>query len=965
MPLRSATRVATHRLVGRPLAAGAALALTAAGFVVTAAGPASAAGPQGPATVSCSTGCTLTASAGTTTLVASTGTTAAVTAPIWSFTADGSAPTVPVGPTLLLTEGQATTITVQNNLQAGPLALALPGMAGVPDDLAGAAQGGSTSYTFTPTRAGTYLYEAGHTANGVRQAAMGLVGAIVVQPATAEANPPQQDAVLVLGDLDPAFNANPLTADLRAYANTYRMINGRVYPRTSAITAAAGDVVRLRYVNAGMLPHSMGVLGSRQTVTAIDGQQADRAPLVADLIPAGSTEDVTVTVPSTGGLLPVADASGALDTAGRKSGGIVGFGGMMTVIDARGTGVVSTAPVVSAAVSPSITSDGKVTLTGEADAPAGAQVGAVEYTVDNGTPQAITTGAPASVLQFSAPIALTPLVAGKHTVSVRASDTSTAPVWSSTVTLSFTVDLVGPTTSSVVTSLAYTNLTSPVNLSARFDDPQGTSIAGGETFVGPFPANGNGTGLAMNATDGSFNSAAEYGSLSIPASAMSSLPDGPVTLAVHGKDAAGNWGATVDSAPVVIDRAVPALNAVTGTQSGGRVTLSGSADGTGSPVAAAEWFEGTDPGKGAGTPMTLTKTGNTAAFTGTTGVLADGTHTLSVRVKDAAGNWSAVSTVTTVIDTVAPTVSVPTATALAATVPTTIAYQLSGTGTDATSAIVAAEWYDGVAPLPGFGTPLPVTATGATSASFTGTTTGLTAGQHTLSVRVKDAAGNWSQPQSVTVTVTVDRLFANGFETGDTAWTGTGSTTIAAAHALSTRSAMERTTGLEVTGSGNSNPPRTWYQVSTSTTATSSYHAGFLFSAQSLSTGATTTGRYAQLYSLRSGTGQRVGVYYRRNGSSGAYQLTLSVAAPTNATTWTTVTGTAKDSVLLDWSGSTVTLKVNGTQIASTALSGGTASGSYVGLVTAPVTGITGTAYLDGFVANRTLPANTQPSLLP
>ncbi|MBM0240050.1 multicopper oxidase domain-containing protein, partial [Micromonospora sp. ATA32] len=43
------------------------------------------------------------------------------------------------------------------------------------------APGATRSYTFTAHRPGTYLYEAGHTALGARQVAMGLVGALVVR----------------------------------------------------------------------------------------------------------------------------------------------------------------------------------------------------------------------------------------------------------------------------------------------------------------------------------------------------------------------------------------------------------------------------------------------------------------------------------------------------------------------------------------------------------------------------------------------------------------------------------------------------------------------------------------------------------------------------------------------------------------------------------------------------------------
>jgi len=54
-------------------------------------------------------------------------------------------------------------------------------------------------------------------------------------------------------------------------------------------------------------------------------------------------------------------------------------------------------------------------------------------------------------------------------------------------------------------------------------------------------------------------------------------------------------------------------------------------------VAAAEYFEGTDPGEGHGSPMTLA--GNTATAT-LSSTLAVGQHTFTVRGKDSLGNWT-------------------------------------------------------------------------------------------------------------------------------------------------------------------------------------------------------------------------------------------------------------------------------------------------------------------------------------
>ncbi|MEB0014969.1 multicopper oxidase domain-containing protein, partial [Glaciimonas sp. Cout2] len=80
----------------------------------------------------------------------------------------------------------------------------------VPDRV-GAAPGASTSYTFTASRPGTYLYEAGLVPNGQHQVAMGLYGALIVRPAISgqayDATTAFDDeAVLVISEIDPALN---------------------------------------------------------------------------------------------------------------------------------------------------------------------------------------------------------------------------------------------------------------------------------------------------------------------------------------------------------------------------------------------------------------------------------------------------------------------------------------------------------------------------------------------------------------------------------------------------------------------------------------------------------------------------------------------------------------------------------------------------------------------------------------
>ncbi len=135
---------------------------------------------------------------------------------------------------------------------------------------------------------------------------MGLYGLLIVRPATAgqaydtATSAYAVEAPLVLSEVDPAFNANPDTANMYHYLATYWLINGRSYPDTAGITATAGQKVLLRYVNAGYDNTSMLLLGMHEHVLARDAQLLNN-PLDADAetIPAGATEDAIATMPAT------------------------------------------------------------------------------------------------------------------------------------------------------------------------------------------------------------------------------------------------------------------------------------------------------------------------------------------------------------------------------------------------------------------------------------------------------------------------------------------------------------------------------------------------------------------------------------------------------------------------------------------------------------------------------------------
>jgi FtsP/CotA-like multicopper oxidase with cupredoxin domain len=229
---------------------------------------------------------------------------------IWGFgTANlggdcvGVAPQVP-GPVLSVAQGDSVTVTVHNGL-AEAVSFSAPGLS-IDQGVAPVAAGGVGSFTFVASDPGTYLYQS--PANAGRQLAMGLYGALIVRPATANqaygsaSTGYDQEAILVLSAIDPTFNANPDSADMYAYKATYWLINGKAYPDTAVIHGvAAGQRVLLRYLNAGFDNTSMMLLGLHERVVARDAHPLNN-PFDAntETIPAGGTEDAIATMPTSG-----------------------------------------------------------------------------------------------------------------------------------------------------------------------------------------------------------------------------------------------------------------------------------------------------------------------------------------------------------------------------------------------------------------------------------------------------------------------------------------------------------------------------------------------------------------------------------------------------------------------------------------------------------------------------------------
>ena len=202
------------------------------------------------------------------------------------------------------------------------------------------------AYTFSAGRPGTFVYEAGHTAGGARQVAMGLAGALVVRSADGSAYGARSgypatayddDAVVVLSEIDPALNAAPATFDMRSFHPAYRLINGKPYPSTDPVSTDQGHRVLLRYVNVGSQTRSMSLLGGDQTQVADDGHPLRYAESAVTLaVEPRATADTLTTMP-TGPEAKIAlyEAAGHLDNNGQTTADPLSFafGGMLTFLD--------------------------------------------------------------------------------------------------------------------------------------------------------------------------------------------------------------------------------------------------------------------------------------------------------------------------------------------------------------------------------------------------------------------------------------------------------------------------------------------------------------------------------------------------------------------------------------------------------------------------------------------------------
>jgi hypothetical protein len=636
-------------------------------------------------------------------------------------------------------------------------------------DTTGVAPGESKVYNFTASQPGTYLYEAGLLSGAQYQAAMGLHGALVVRP-TASATQAYGDAatvfnketVLVLSEIDPALNTatNPAAFDMRGFAPRYFLINGAVFPDTASIAAAPGDKLLLRYVNAGVQHHSMALLGLRQNFVAKDAGVLPTLTrdVVAETFAPGQTGDAIVTVPANavaGSKFAVYDGSLKLHNNGDGT----AFGGMLTFVTVAGSAGTgdTTGPLTSGAT---VNVFGMLNAMVSDTGRGGSSVTAAEYFLDmtgtngGGLPMA-STDAVGVTRSFASALP----VIGSHTVFVHGQDS--AGNWGPYTFTTISADTVGPVSSALVLSPNPSNGLVDVTLNGTAND---TATGGSNIAAAQYQIDG---GVAQPMTVSPAGAKIASVSATLASTTVNALSNGNHTLSVRSQDAQGNWGNAATTTLTVIKTSGPltsnvsvAPNPNTGamplsaTQPVVRVTATVSCATTCMNVGGAEAFIDVAGGNGSGIPAIPADgawNGQTESVyvdipLTTVALLSSGNHPIYVHGKEAVGVWGATGSAVLVIDKVAPTITGVTPS------PRTIAFDTASTtltvaATDVGTGVVGGQyWIDGT-------TTPPANATSFTGVAPSITTSALTAGTHTVRIRVRDAVSNWSAVSSVTLYV--------------------------------------------------------------------------------------------------------------------------------------------------------------------------------------------------------------------
>jgi len=247
---------------------------------------------------------------------------------IWAYGDSGSMVQYP-GPTLIVDQGDVVSIELTNGLTV-PTSMVFPGhevtaTGGTAGLLTAEAAplGGTVTYSFTATHAGTYTYHSGTQPD--LQVEMGLLGALIVRPTGYDATTNRiayghadtaydHEYLMLLSEMDPMVHdlvdfGHPEFIDNTAAFPVLWFINGRnavdtlaapnvpwqpYQPYNAVIQTRPGEKVLLRFIGGGRDLHPLHPHGNHSTLIARDGRMLESVPGVSgpDLATADFTHNI-------------------------------------------------------------------------------------------------------------------------------------------------------------------------------------------------------------------------------------------------------------------------------------------------------------------------------------------------------------------------------------------------------------------------------------------------------------------------------------------------------------------------------------------------------------------------------------------------------------------------------------------------------------------------------------------------
>jgi hypothetical protein len=488
--------------------------------------------------------------------------------PVWGFGVGAAGPALIPGPVIRANVGETLAVVLHNEIVAENVSLAFPGREGLVPDMTGVPAGGTATYSFSVAAPGTFLYEAGLTSGGARQVAMGLFGPLIVDDPAAIPTW-NQEVVLVFNEIDPSFNINPANYSMNRFRAKYWLINGQAHPDTGWIEVVADSTILMRYVNAGVEHHTLGLLGLDQAVIAADGEPLPFPKgAIAPAIAPGQTLEALVQAPAVANdtLYPLYNASLHQHNNNQRMADPtdtrVAFGGMLTFLKVTTGATPADGPVASnVAVAPPKTTgaDGvtlSATLTDD-----DVDVVAYEYYVnDPGTlPGSGTVGAPAQSVDVTVDFAaaqLDALPSGEHIFYIRGQDASLnwGPLGSAVLNL----DKAGPTISGLSLTPNPTNGGVNVLLSGTADD---RNNGASNVLTAEYSVDGGATWLPM--TLNSPNTPVSGLSATLLAADVFALGEGVQTVMVQAWDSLGNVSVVPGTIDLSLDLTGPDVPSVT------------------------------------------------------------------------------------------------------------------------------------------------------------------------------------------------------------------------------------------------------------------------------------------------------------------------------------------------------------------------------------------------------------------